>query len=67
MKASSRKKVCQRRGGRTQSQKRHYCPLCEDWGQGPRYEQFHLTDKLCGGQGVKNFWSKVSRHLDNRG
>lgn len=45
-------------GGKTQTSKEHHCPLCNIIGTGPRFEQYHLTDLQCNGQGFKNKKSK---------
>ena len=61
MNAQERKRQGQRKGGRTQTDKKHWCELCQVEGQGPRFEQYHVTQRLCGGGGVKNYWSRMRR------
>lgn len=48
-------------GGSSQSQKKHYCPLCQIEGQGNRFKGHHLDNRLCEGKGLKNYYSKQKR------
>lgn len=44
-----------RRGGLTQTQKIHYCPLCDGFGQGPIYKKHHVEEGKCEGKGHANW------------
>lgn len=43
------------RGGHTQSQKIHYCHLCDEYGQGPVYKKHHVDEGKCEGKGHSNW------------
>ena len=46
-------------GGYNQSQKQHFCELCQQGGDGNRFKGHHINQRKCEGKGVKNYYSRL--------
>lgn len=51
------------KGGRTQSQKIHYCELCDQFGRGNKFLGFHIKSRRCEGRGVVNYYARLMNEI----